>query len=54
MTYVIRETNGSDYLTFRGWAPASDQATEYETREEAEQAVEDECADRDVTIFERE
>lgn len=52
--YVIREVYGTDYYSeSRGFVPASDMATEFETREEAEKAIEENCQARDVKIFAR-
>ena len=52
--YVIREVYGPDYYSeTRGFVPASDQATEYETRAEAEASAAANCQPRTVKIFAR-
>jgi hypothetical protein len=52
--YVIREVHGTDYYSETyGWVPASDRATEYETREDAEAVVARECQARTVKVFAR-
>lgn len=49
--YAIRETHGSDWWSaVRGWTPASDEATTFETREEAEETAEEECQARTVRV----
>lgn len=53
--YVIREVHGSDYFSeVYGWVPASDRATEYETREEAEATMAANCQARTAKVYSRE